>query len=288
MIFTGSRNLGGIRVNRVVRDLLGTAGFLKRIVLRHEYRTLQKLFFLFGNRTRYEETTIRFDEFEFTVPDAASFLSAYEELIYKKIYMFSAAHDTPIILDFGANIGLSVLFFAKYYPNADVYAYEADPRIYHYLENNVAQFKTSRIHLHNAVIYDENTTLSFFSEGADGGHVCRENEFGASCREEVVAADAKEILQSFSYIDFLKMDIEGAERRVLPRIKDELGKVQNIFVEYHSETNRQQCLPELLAILREAGFRIYMHPAFCSPLPLVQDLENCGYDLEINIFGKRR
>ncbi len=274
-------------MKRVVRDLLGTAAYIKRITCNPEYRTLQKLLFLLESKERYTETSVRVDNIEFKIPDAASFLSMYEELIYKKIYTFSPSHDTPIILDFGANIGLSVLFFSKHYPNAEIHAYEADPSIYDYLTHNVAQFKTPRIHLNNVAVYDEDTSLSFFSEGADGGHVCREDETAASVKKEITAVDAKEILRSMPYVDFLKMDIEGAERRVVPRIKEELEKVQNIFVEYHSETNQQQFLPELLAILQEAGFRIYMHPTFCSPLPLVQDLENCGDDLQINIFGKR-
>lgn len=51
--------------------------------------------------------------------------------------------------------------------------------------------------------------------------------------------DALSILASHEKIDFLKIDIEGAERYVLPRMASELGKVDNIFVEYHSEADKK-------------------------------------------------
>ncbi len=99
--------------------------------------------------------------------------------------------------------------------------------------------------------------------------------------------DVREILKSYSQIDFFKMDVEGAERNIIPAMRDDLNRIEKIFIEYHSETCRPQCLPEILMILKEAGFRVYLHSEFVSRQPYVKCVENTGFDLQIEIFGIR-
>lgn len=86
----------------------------------------------------------------------------------------------------------------------------------------------------------------------------------------------------------MKIDIEGAERYVLPRIAVELNKVENIFVEYHSETKEKQCLREIIDILDNAGFRIHIQPVLVSKNPFISVNEYNGFDLQLNIFGRRK
>jgi FkbM family methyltransferase len=43
----------------------------------------------------------------------------------------------------------------------------------------------------------------------------------------------KKFIQDFKHIDFLKLDIEGAELHVLQDISSELHRVKHLFIEYH-------------------------------------------------------
>src|SRR5688572_3562695 len=43
-------------------------------------------------------------------------LHTYKELFEDEIYRFTAAHSSPLIIDCGANIGLSILYFKQLYP----------------------------------------------------------------------------------------------------------------------------------------------------------------------------
>lgn len=253
-----------MNLNPALRQLLSSASVLKSTIMRPTYREYMRLLYKYGRYPRFTETTIHFDGTTFTVPDTASFLSTYESLIYREVYSFVPTSERPIIVDFGANIGLSVHFWRKKYPQAIIHAYEADPYIYQYLERNTQSasnaqvaFPSGQPHIYNAAVYDKNTTLHFASDHADGGHV-------ASSGTEVKAVDAADIVVALPHIDMLKMDIEGSERAVVPRVAPYLDRVDNVFIEYHSEANRAQCLPEILTILKTAGFRIYIQNEFCA------------------------
>src|SRR5947209_17952551 len=70
-------------------------------------------------------------------------------------------------------------------------------------------------------------------------------------------------------VDFLKLDIEGAETEVLADCADLLGKVENLFVEYHSFSDEPQSIHTLLSVLRGAGFRVHVHVSSGSRQPFI-------------------
>lgn len=89
-------------------------------------------------------------------------------------------------------------------------------------------------------------------------------------------------------VHFLKIDIEGAENNVIPEIENKLHNVENIFVEYHSLKGAEQMLPEILAILKAAGFRLNIQLIWVySPNPFISILDYNNIDLQLNIFGYR-
>jgi hypothetical protein len=88
-------------------------------------------------------------------------------------------------------------------------------------------------------------------------------------------------------IDFLKIDIEGAEHKVIADCADELRFVKNLFIEYHSMENRAQNLHLILEIISKAGFRYHIKEAYITPFPFVERRLNVGMDLQLNIFCYR-
>jgi hypothetical protein len=90
-------------------------------------------------------------------------------------------------------------------------------------------------------------------------------------------------------VDFLKIDIEGAEFDVLKDCQDNLSFVKNIFIEYHSNPLEPQILSNLLRIIADAGFRYYIKEAWVNrQQPYIEkSLNQSVYDLQLNIFGYR-
>ena len=101
----------------------------------------------------------------------------------------------------------------------------------------------------------------------------------------VLVESLKPYLQK--HVDFLKLDIEGAETVVLKDIVEELKNVERIFVEYHSFVGQEQRLNEVIDILSSAKFRLYMSipgdNSIKSPFMGLKTYNNM--DFQLNIFG---
>jgi FkbM family methyltransferase len=217
-------------------------------------------------------------------PDAASFFFMYRELMKDQIYDFTPSRPDPLILDCGANIGLSVIFFKQLCPNAKVIAFEPDTKIFKYLDFNVKSFGFDDVELVRKAVWNKDTTLSFLSEGADGGRV--QTSIDKKSLIEIEAVDIMPYLDQ--RIEFLKLDIEGAELPVLERMVPKLGNVENMFVEYHSFGHEAQNLDRVLKLLTDAGFRYHITiPSVRTKRPLISVPVLHGMDLLLNIFASK-
>ena len=226
---------------------------------------------------------ITFDGKPLRIIDAESFVGAYEEIFLNEVYGFKPTADHVTIIDGGSNIGLAILFFKNRYPDSQIISFEADPIIFEVLEWNVSSRGLEEVKVVNAALWNSDTSLLFVSEGGASGHIAASDESDNSL--PVTAVRLKPWLQR--KIDFLKLDIEGAEYEVLEDCREELKNVENLFVEYHSEIKSDQKLSAILQILSTAGFRYHIHEAFVSPRPFTDRPVLGQMDLQLNIFAFR-
>lgn len=235
----------------------------------------------YGRTKRYTQRKVKFDGNEFIVADFQSFFWQYKQIYVDQCYKFNSSSNQPIIIDCGANVGLSAFYFAQQFPKAKIFAYEADAQIHQCLTNNVKKF-TSVEAIHKAV-WINNDGVQFSSEGADGGAVSNEN---SSKTISVPSVALKDVLAQHAEVDMLKIDIEGAEVEVVRSVKDDLKKCKNVFIEYHSFPNKEQHLHELLSILTSNGFRYYVKEEVVSTQSYFVTKGNKGnMDMQINIFA---
>jgi FkbM family methyltransferase len=253
-----------------------------KLLTEPNYLNYNKLYSQLNRYQRYQECKVKLKQKELVIPDAASFLSAYKEIFLKQIYKFKADNTSPKILDLGANIGLSIIFFQELYPNAEIVALEADPKVFSYLQSNINSQDYPNVKLLNKAVWCENSLLNFTSEGADSGQI----DYGSHNHNtvEVEAVDIAELLSNQEF-DFIKMDIEGAEEFVLPRCKGLLDSVNHLFIEYHSKVEQKQNLNEILNLLSQEGFRLYIENLFEKPTPFLGLDLYAGFDFQINIYA---
>jgi len=246
-------------------------------VVKEEFPSLQK-------DVRYQKQTIPLFGRSFQLTDSASFLFIHKELFKDEIYAFITANKQPYILDAGANIGLSVLYFKMHYPNATVVAFEPDPITFEVLNQNVKTFELNGVELIDKAVWNAETKLRFFAEGADGGRLATPSD-----QQQIIEVDTVRLRPYLNRkVDFLKIDIEGAETTVLEDCADLLVNVERLFVEYHSFSGQEQQLHRLLEILHIAGFRYYVsHVGIRSAHPFVQVNSAMGMDNQLNIFAYR-
>jgi FkbM family methyltransferase len=216
--------------------------------------------------------------------DGPSFRSYHWEIFERQIYRFGSTDESPVIIDGGANIGLSVIYLKRLFPKSLITAFEPDPDIFQVLKRNCESFSLSDVNLEPKALWTCDTVLRFERAVGDAGYISTEGSSDSII--EVQACRLRDYLQG--KVHFLKIDIEGAETDVILDCADVLHNVEHLFVEYHSAVNKEQSLDVLLRILREAGFRVSVEACNSSTQPFISRNVNMGFDLQLNIFAVRQ
>jgi FkbM family methyltransferase len=162
-----------------------------------------------------------------------------------------------------------------------VHAFEPDANLFEILSKNIHANGFKQVELHQAAIWTEHTTLSFDNKGSEASHI---DTTGQSANK-VEAIKLSTILSNLDAVDFLKMDIEGAEYEVVKDCAPYLYKIENFFLEYHGKATDTHKLNELLKLVETAGFKVYIKMAADNlKQPFAQKDTGTIYDVQLNIF----
>lgn len=217
------------------------------------------------------------------INDSKWFPHMFHDIWVDEAYYFQSENKKPYIIDCGANIGVSVLYWYYLFPHAEVVAFEADPEIVKVLTENIARFELPATVIPKAV-WTQETKLSF----------CPDHSIGGRIVDPLIVKNAYIIdtvrLKPYlnRHVDMLKIDIEGVELDVLRDCSSQLMNVERLFVEYHGRGDEKQALPELLEILTEAGFRYHIKQANPVAHPFILREYRKRHDLQLNIYAVRR
>lgn len=257
---------------------------LYRTFTEKNYREFLRLVLKFGGVQRYATKRVKFLTFFFTVPDSLSFIWQFKEIFTDNNYLFKTDSEQPIIYDCGANIGTGVLYFKQMFPSAKVKAFEADPKILELLNKNIIENKILNVEVIGKAVWVNNEGVEFSQEGADGSSI-----YGEENKIKIPSVRLKDFLDSETYIDLLKMDIEGAEIEVLKDCDSSLKKAKHIFIEFHSFVNDTQNLNIVLDILSSNGFRYFIKQEADRKQPFINrfNKNNTAMDMQLNIFAYR-
>lgn len=208
----------------------------------------------------------------------SEFLYGLKEIFIKEPYKQTlGAH--PYIIDCGAHIGLSVIYMKELCPGAEIEAFEPDELNFDLLSKNVASFGFQNVRLHKEAVWKEDTILRFANDNTMGSRIT--DQGGNS---EVKAVRLKSFMDK--PVDFLKMDIEGAEYEVIMDIADRLPQVRNLFIEYHGRFDQRDELLSIFTTLNRQGFDYYIKEAaalYQTPFKR-EHRPDSPYDVQLNLF----
>jgi FkbM family methyltransferase len=172
---------------------------------------------------------------------ASSDLDVFEQIFVKQTYRCLLDIRKPnLIVDCGANVGYSSVYFLNKFPEAHVIAIEPDPGNYSMCQKNLGAYG-ERVTLLRAGIWTHDAPLIVcrgqYRDGREWAVQVRECQTGET--PEVYGRDIGTVLGQtrFQAIDILKVDIEGAERAIFSgRRHTWLDQVCNIAIELHDTT----------------------------------------------------
>ena len=167
--------------------------------------------------------------------------------------------EDPLIVDLGAHIGLTVLYFKMLFPKARVMAYEPVPDNFRLLQKNVTENQLENVQLVQAVVAPKAGILRIqepIGEGAwkSGAGIIPKGWKGIQENREikVEAVGIQEIIRQ--KIDIMKMDIEGMEYEVIRNMGPNIRNIKNMLIEVHPRKDHR--IEEIEKILTQNGFRL--------------------------------
>ena len=211
-------------------------------------------------------------------------LNTFRELFEKEIYRFETSSPDPVIIDCGSNIGLSILYFKKIFPSSTIISFEPDKENAKLLAKNIAENKLENVAANEAAIWRENGFVNFEANASEGSSIINTLKKGNTVIS-VPAIRLSDVLKKYEKIDFLKIDIEGAEGAVIDDCGELLGRASHIFLEYHGRKSETEKLTSILAVLKSCGFSIYISNATTAlAQPFYHQNSTGQFDVQLNIY----
>lgn len=206
------------------------------------------------------------------------YLHALQEIFVENLYN-QPLPERAYIIDCGAHIGISVIFLKHICSTAEIVCFEPDEKNFELLLRNIKSHGLSDVKAENKAIWINDAPINFNMEGNMSSRIDTGNEGG----KKVDACRLYDLLDR--NVDFLKIDIEGAEYQVMKDIEPRLTNVQKLFLEYHGSFQQNQELVEIISMLVKNNFHFYIKeaaPVYDQPFT---NQKNFGiYDLQLNIF----
>ncbi|MGH9410587.1 MAG: FkbM family methyltransferase [Vicinamibacterales bacterium] len=199
---------------------------------------------LLGNRVQY--------------PNQSHAVFLLHELFVNLAYGFDVTSAAPRIVDCGANIGMSILFFKLWAPDATIVAIEPDVAAFRYLQDLVTLNGLRNVELINAAIARQRGFAAFYTTSGDAASIASslQSGWGGAGQTTVRTLPLSDLIDA--PIDFLKLDIEGSEYEAIDDMESSgrLSSIHAMAVECHDLTADDGPRLRLLKQLEHAGFGV--------------------------------
>jgi len=147
--------------------------------------------------------------------------------------------DVKTIVDIGANVGASAVFFSIHHPKARLLAFEPTAAAHALLAANTADLPQVKTFPFGLFDRDRQATLHFGANDSVQntiGTTDQKTQGSETIQLRETAAVFREL--NLDTIDILKLDTEGCEVPILLSMWKWIPKTGVIYVEFHSESDR--------------------------------------------------
>jgi FkbM family methyltransferase len=159
--------------------------------------------------------------------------SVFWQVFVEREYDFPLAIEPKLIIDGGANVGCTTLWFAEKFPQAKIIAVEPEESNFKVLQENIKQLPN--VKAIRAGIWDKSCDLQVKDIGL-GNWAFEIEQAGENEKNKFSAVTINQILaeSGFQEIDILKLDIEGAEKEIFEASCEAwLSRTKVLIIELH-------------------------------------------------------
>lgn len=168
-----------------------------------------------------------------------------------------------IVVDFGAHIGAFAVRAARLAQGGHVYSYEASSKNFDLLAENCQINNLRNVYIENSAVSNQSGMMPFYTPSENGilGSLLQNT---SSFMETVQTTTFSNIIakHAITQIDFLKVDVEGAEFDILFANPDEtLAITRKIVIEFHEFKGDNRSHRDLVNLLSSHGFTVTVEKA---------------------------
>lgn len=159
----------------------------------------------------------------------------YQILAMKDFDIFQDFGSPRLMIDAGANIGMSSIYFLNRYPGLKIVAIEPDPETFEICKMNLAPYSDRVVLIPGAIWSSCGRVVLMKGELEWNSHVLQP-ESGAE--GSVNSYDVPSLIAAGGggMVDLLKVDIEGGEIELFGKNTETwLSAIKNIAIEFHGE-----------------------------------------------------
>lgn len=194
--------------------------------------------------------------------------SVIDEFFVDKMYRsaeFSILNSQFSILDIGAHIGIFSIYASVLNPQSQIIALEPEPNNYKLLKENLKLNNLKNITpIQSALITDNKSSTKLYLSKNTHNHSTNKPT-NQSTPITVPAINLERLMKEHKIkkIGLLKMDIEGAEFKIISNIQYPIfNHIKNLVLEYHPAPHKVQGKPidYLISIIKPHGFSVEHFP----------------------------
>jgi FkbM family methyltransferase len=211
------------------------------------------------DRLSDRQQTVQLMGFQVAYRGAGQLRWLFREVFVNADYYFKSDNARPTIVDCGSNIGISILFFKRLYPQSKIIAFEPDPQTFETLQANIRDNGLSDVDCHQIALGDFDGNIDLYQAEDESRSDLRMSTFHERMPTKRKVTVPVRKLSNFieNDVDLLKVDVEGAEVKVLSDLHEtgKLRRIKSMHIEYHHHIDRKRDdLSVALRMLESAGF----------------------------------
>jgi len=166
-------------------------------------------------------------------------LALVEEIFIYQEYKFKSPDTKPFIIDGGSNIGLSVLYFKKLYPESVIIGFEPDQLSFETLQKNLKDNNITGVTVYNIALSKEADKKTLYSNKASTAFMTM-SLYASGGDDGLQLVSVEKLSDHITRpVSFMKLDVEGSETAIIDDLMDHqrLTYINEMVIECHPHIN---------------------------------------------------
>lgn len=175
-------------------------------------------------------------------------------------YYVEIEKDNPVIIDGGAHIGVTTLYFKRIFPDSTIIAVEPHPANADLFRKNMYENQIENVELIEAAIAEHTGNRELYYDSTDEGWYSTSSFTPGAWNNEQVSESMTvptvmlgTLLQTHQP-DLVKLDIEGAEDKVLYSAREQLTMCPHYLIEFHPVEGVG--MNRIVSLFQEHGYEV--------------------------------